>query len=160
MTRVYNSMVCPADLISLAVFFCISYCIAADSTRLCSHVHSVACDYSEIKFNGVWLSLLATRHKGLEEGGSKAARLRSLPNFKKGQPTNHQFYWRNKNKKKYFQKPFLFVANKLFQPPNRCYHCHFDRSCSSFATKGKVNWKSVFFSRKIVVFWFVSFVTK
>jgi len=66
MTRVYNSMVWPADLISLAVFVCVSYCIAADSTRFYSHVHSVACDYSEIKFDGVGLSLLASCQKGLE----------------------------------------------------------------------------------------------
>jgi len=84
-------MVRPADPISLAVFFCVSYCIAADSTKFYSHVHSVACDYSEITFNGVRLSLLASRQKGLEEGASKAVRLRSLPIFKKGQPTDYQF---------------------------------------------------------------------
>jgi len=79
MTRVYNSMVWPADLISLAVFFCVSYCIAADSTRFFSRVHSVVCDYSEIKFDGVRLSSLVSRQEGVDGGGNKAVSLVSLP---------------------------------------------------------------------------------
>jgi hypothetical protein len=79
MTPVYNSMVWPADLISLSVFFCVSYCIAADSTRFFSHVRSVVCDYSAIKFNGVRLSFLVSCQKGLDGGGSKAVSRLSLP---------------------------------------------------------------------------------
>jgi hypothetical protein len=78
MTCVYNSMVWPADLVSLAIFFCVSYCIVADSTRFFSHVHSVVCDYSQIKFNGVRLSSLVSRQKGLDGGGSRAVSLVSL----------------------------------------------------------------------------------
>jgi hypothetical protein len=79
MTRVYNSMVWPADLISLAVFFCVSCCIAADPTRFFSRVHSVVCNYSEIKYNGVGLLFLVSRQKGLDGGGSKAVSLLSHP---------------------------------------------------------------------------------
>jgi len=79
MTRVYNSMVWSADLISLAVFFCVSYCIAADSTRFFSRAHSVVCDYSEIEFNGVRLSFLVSHQEGFDGGGSKAVSLLSLP---------------------------------------------------------------------------------
>jgi hypothetical protein len=75
----YNSKVWPADLILLAVFSCVLYCIADDTTRVFSHVHSVVCDYSEFKFNGIRLSFLVSRQKDLEGGGSETVHFRSLP---------------------------------------------------------------------------------
>jgi hypothetical protein len=79
MISVYNSMVRPAYLFSIAVSFYVSHFIATDSTRFFSHVRSVVWDNSEIKFNDVRLSFLVSRQEGLDGGESRAVRPRSSP---------------------------------------------------------------------------------